>query len=132
MTERQLYRRPPDPGGYIGGYRWGPAVGGIGLLVLCNIGATQWIAHRFAYEAALGHALLRVNGIRFYSPFSWILWLWRYGSAPDPAIRIPVLLAAAIVVCGSISTIAHFAVLNALRTKRLAQNAEDLHGSARW
>ena len=63
MIERQLYRRPPDPGGYIGGYRWGPAVGGIGLLVLCNIGATQWIAQRFAYHAALGPPLFRVDGI---------------------------------------------------------------------
>jgi type IV secretion system protein VirD4 len=132
MSERQLYRRPPDPGGYIGGYRWGPAVGGISLLVLCNVGATQWVAHRFAYQVALGHPLVRINGIGFYSPFSWVVWLWRYGSALDPAIRIPVLLAAAIVVSGSIATIAHFAVLNALRTKRLTENAEDLHGSARW
>ena len=62
MTELQLYRRPPDPGGYIGGYNWGPALGGVGLLVLCNIGATQLIAHRFevldggVYEATHIHA----------------------------------------------------------------------------
>jgi hypothetical protein len=50
MSEPQLYRRPPDPGGYIGGYNWGPALAGLGLLGLSNLAATQWIAHRFAYQ----------------------------------------------------------------------------------
>jgi hypothetical protein len=49
MSEPQLYRRPPDPGGYIGGYNWGPALAGVGLLAICNILATQFVAHRLGY-----------------------------------------------------------------------------------
>ena len=52
MTEPKLYRRPPDPGGYIGGYNWGPALGGLGLLILTNFVATQLVAHQFAYQSA--------------------------------------------------------------------------------
>src|SRR5579883_2637378 len=132
MTDRQLYRRPRDPGGYIGGYGWGPALGGVGLLLLSNIVATQWVARRLSYEPALGDPLFRVIGVRLYSPFHWILWLWRYGSASEMALRSPVISGAAIVVCGSILTIAVFAIVNARRTKSLTDNAEDLHGSARW
>jgi len=132
MNQPQLYRRPLDPGGYIGGYNWGPALTGAGLLTLCNVVATQFIASRFAYQPALGRPLLRFSSIALYSPFDWVSWLWRYGSEADPAVRLPLLYGAALVVLGSIATIGAFAVLNLQRTKRLSQNAEDLHGSARW
>ncbi|MGD1095924.1 MAG: type IV secretory system conjugative DNA transfer family protein [Bryobacteraceae bacterium] len=132
MSELRLYRRPPDPGGYIGGYNWGPALGGAGLLVLCNIGATQWIAHRFAYQAALGRPWLRFAHLAFYPPLDWVAWLWRYGGAENPAIRLTLLTGAAVVTVGSVLTIGIFALFNLQRTKHLAQNAEDLHGSARW
>jgi type IV secretion system protein VirD4 len=132
MSEPQLYRRPPDPGGYIGGYNWGPALAGLGLLGLSNLAATQWIAHRFAYQAALGQPWVSINRIGLYSPFRWIAWVWRYGSVPDAAVRLPLLFGSAIVIVGSILTIGIFGVLNVRRAKRLTQNAEDLHGSARW
>jgi type IV secretion system protein VirD4 len=130
MTD--LYRRPPDPGGYIGGYNWGPALAGMGLLVVCNVAATQFIASRFAYQPALGDPWLRLSRVALYPPFDWVTWLWRYGAEANPAIRLPLLYGAAIVVLGSIATIGAFAVFNLQRTKRLTRNAEDLHGSARW
>lgn len=132
MTEAQLYRKPLDPGGYIGGYNWKPALSGVGLLLACNTAATQWIAYRFSYQAALGLPLLRFFRFPVYSPFDWVVWLWRYGSAANPAVRLPLLYGAAIVVVGSIATIGAFSLLNLQRTKRLTRNTEDLHGSARW
>jgi type IV secretion system protein VirD4 len=132
MSEPQLYRRPPDPGGYIGGYNWGPALGGMGLLATCNVVATQFIAHRFSYQAALGRPWVRFAGIALYPPWHWVLWLWQYGSVAEPKVRLPLLSGAAIVIIGSVVTIGVFALLNLQRTKRLTQNAEDLHGSARW
>jgi type IV secretion system protein VirD4 len=132
MSEPQLYRRPTDPGGYIGGYNWGPALAGVGLLAVSNIVATQVVAHRLAYQVALGRPWVRFARIAFYSPWQWVLWLWQYGSVSEPAVRLPLLSGAAIVIIGSVVTIGVFALLNLQRTKRLTQNAEDLHGSARW
>src|ERR1051325_1088190 len=132
MTEPQLYRRPPDPGGYIGGYNWGPSLGGVGLLAVCNVVTTQFIAHRFAYQPALGQPWARFARFALYWPWHWVLWLWQYGSVPNPAVRLPLLLGAAVVIVGSVVTIGVFGLLNLQRTKRLTQNAEDLHGSARW
>lgn len=132
MSEPRLYRRPQDPGGYVGGYNWGPALGGAGLLLLSNIGATQWIAHCFRYQSALGRPWVRFAHLALYSPLGWVTWLWRYGGAADPAVRLTLLSGASVVIVGSILTIGIFAVFNLRRTKRLLQNAEDLHGSARW
>ena len=132
MTDPQLYRRPLDPGGYIGGYNWRPALAGAGLLVVSNIAATQLVAHRLAYQAALGRPFIQIGPMALYSPLGWVKWLWQYGSLPNPAVRLPLLSGAAVVILGSIVTIGIFSVFNLRRAKRLLQNAEDLHGSARW
>jgi type IV secretion system protein VirD4 len=132
MSEPHLYRRPPDPGGYIGGYNWGPALTGAGLLFLCNVAATQLVASRFAYQPALGHPWLRFGTVALYSPWRWVAWLWQYGNTTNTAVRLPLLYGASVVIIGSIATIGVFALLNLQRTKRLTQNAEDLHGSARF
>jgi type IV secretion system protein VirD4 len=107
-------------------------LGGLGLLVTSNIAATQFIAHRFAYQQALGRPLVRGAHIALYSPFDWVGWLWRYGSVSAQSARLTLLTGAAIVTVGSIATIGAFAFLNLRRTKHLTQNMEDLHGSARW
>jgi type IV secretion system protein VirD4 len=132
MSEPSPYRRPQDPGGYIGAFNWGPALAGVGLLVLSNIAATQLVAHRLAYQAALGRPVFQIGHFALYSPLGWVTWLWQYGSLPSPAVRLPLLSGAAVVTLGSIVTIGIFSVFNLRRAKRLLQNAEDLHGSARW
>jgi type IV secretion system protein VirD4 len=132
MTQPNLYRKPPDPGPYMGGYNWKPALAGFLLLLSCNVVATQFVAHRLGYQAALGPPLIRFPRGALYQPFKWAIWLWQQGKAPDPAIRMPLLGGAAIVVGGSILTIGLFSALNLWRAKALARDTEDLHGSARW
>src|SRR5437773_2588490 len=125
------YRIPPDPG-YIGGYNWPAMLTGLGLLLCSNIAATEWIAYQFRYQAALGEAWFRTRTFALYSPFSWCVWLWRYGGSTNPNIRYPVDVGVFIIAAGCLATLGTFFALNMQRTKRLSRNAEDIHGSARW
>ena len=54
----ELYRIPRKPG-YLGGYNWRATALGCLLLVVVNFVATQYIAARFQYQAALGAPILR-------------------------------------------------------------------------
>jgi type IV secretion system protein VirD4 len=131
MRQPALYRTPRDPG-YIGAYNWRAMLAGLALLLCCNIAATQYIASRFSYQPALGRPVAGVRGVFLYEPFAWADWVWHYTAAADRRVRLPILGGVTIVVLGSIVTMGAFFVLNLRRTKRLSENAEDLHGSARW
>ena len=126
-----MYRTPRDPG-FVGGYNWSAVISGLLLLLLVNVTATQFIAYRFNYQTALGAPLAKFQNASLYQPFAWAVWLLRHGSAPDSRIRLPLLSGALIVVVGSACAVALAYGLNIRRAKRLSENAEDLHGSARW
>ena len=131
MTQQQgLYKTPKDPG-YLGGYRWKPTSIGFLLLLMFNAVATQFVAWRFAYQQVLGATIIRTPRLAVYQPFAWVAWLLKYASHPDPRIRMTILSAPLIVVAGSIATMGIFAATNLRRTRKLSENAEDLHGSAR-
>jgi type IV secretion system protein VirD4 len=131
MTQQQgLYKTPRDPG-YLGGYRWRPTTLGFVLLLMFNAVATQFVAWRFQYQRALGAPLLRTPHIAVYHPFAWAVWLLKYASHPDPRIRMTILSGPLIVVAGSVATMGIFAASNFRRTRKLSEDAEDLHGSAR-
>jgi hypothetical protein len=53
IKQPSVYRNPPDPG-FVGGYNWSAMFVGLLLLVLVNIGATQFVAYRLEYQPALG------------------------------------------------------------------------------
>jgi type IV secretion system protein VirD4 len=127
----KLYRVPTDPG-YLGGFSVSPVILGLIGLLLSNVTATQYIAHHFEYQPALGAALFRFGDAKVYQPFAWISWVWRYGSSADRAAKNPLLLGAFLVVVGaSLSGWVSFLV-NIRRAKRLSQNTQDLYGSAGW
>ena len=131
MTQQQgLYKTPRDPG-YLGGYRWKPTTLGFVLLLMFNAVATQFVAYRFQYQRALGAAVIRTPRVAVYQPFAWVVWLLKYASHPDPRIRMAILSGPLIVVAGSIATMGIFAATNLRRTRKLSEDAEDLHGSAR-
>src|SRR5271156_3993152 len=127
----ELYRIPRKPG-YLGGYNWRATALGCLLLIVVNFIATQYIAARFQYQTALGAPILRAKSGGIYQPFSWIAWGWRYCTSQDERIRRPFFEGEMIVFVGSFLCVGIFFVLAGRRTRKLTENAEDLHGSARW
>ena len=127
-----LYRTPRDPGGFHLSYNWRATAAGFALLVGFNFVATQYIAAQFRYQNALGTPLLRTRSAVIYQPFAWCIWGYRNCTSRDQRVRKPLFEGEMIVLGGCIlSMIGFFAVANR-RARRLSENAEDLHGSARW
>lgn len=122
---------PRNPG-FVGGYHWPAMALGVLFLLAINITATQFVAARFAYQPGLGTALFIYRSARLYQPFAWTKWLLRNGGHPDPRVRLPVLGGALIVVVGSTAAVAVAYAVNLNRARKLTENTEDLHGSARW
>ena len=126
------YRTPRDPGGFPFGYNWRATLTGLAFLVLFNFAASQYVAFRFHYQAALGRPLLRTRTSAIYEPFAWCFWGFRNSTSRDPRIREPLFEGEMMVLGGSmLSMFVFFAAANR-RARRLSENAEDLHGSARW
>lgn len=126
------YRTPRDPGGFPFGYNWRATLTGLAFLVLFNFAASQYLAYRFHYQAALGRPLLRTRTSAIYEPFAWCFWGFRNSTSPDPRIRKPLFEGEMMVLGGSmLSMFVFFAAANR-RARRLSENSEDLHGSARW
>jgi type IV secretion system protein VirD4 len=131
-NDRNLYRTPPDPGGFPFGYNWRATLTGLVLLVSFSFCSSQYIAERFRYQPALGAPLLRWANVAIYQPFAWCIWGYRYCFTSDPRIRKTIFEGEMIVLGGSILSMGAFFVLANRNARRLSENAEDLHGSARW
>ena len=127
----ELYRIPPKPG-YLGAYNWRATTLGLLLMAAVNFGATQYIAARFQYQPALGPPLLQTRGGGIYEPFSWVIWGWRYCTSQDMRIRRPFFEGEMIVFAGSFLCIGLFFAVTNRHTRKLTENADHLHGSARW
>ncbi|TAN16228.1 MAG: conjugal transfer protein TraG [Rhizobiaceae bacterium] len=127
----ELYRTPRKPG-YLGGYNWRATVFGLLLLVLVSFVATQYIAAQFQYQPALGKPMLRTKTGAIYQPFDWVIWGWHNSTSQDQRVRKPLFIGEMMVLVGSFGCIAIFFVMTNRRSRTLMENAEDLHGSARW
>jgi type IV secretion system protein VirD4 len=127
----ELYRTPRKPG-YLGGYNWRATVFGLLLLVLVSFVATQYIAAQFQYQPALGKPILRTKTGAIYQPFDWVIWGWHNSTSQDQRVRKPLFVGEIMVLVGSFGCIAIFFVMTNRRSRKLMENAEDLHGSARW
>jgi type IV secretion system protein VirD4 len=130
-NQPNLYRTPQSPG-YLGGYNWRATGLGLLLLVVVNFAATQFIAAKFRYQSALGVPLMHVGNASVYEPFAWVVWGWHYSMSRDVGIRKPFFEGEMIVFAGSVLCMGAFFVLANRRARKLMENAEDLHGSARW
>jgi len=128
----ELYRTPQKPG-YLGGYNWRPTCFGLLLLVMVNFAATQFIAARFEYQSTLGRPLVRSKtGGGIYEPFAWVIWGWHNSTSQDPRVRKPLFEGEMIVFGGSFLCVGIFFAAATRRSRKLMENADDLHGSARW
>lgn len=130
-VQPELYRTPRKPG-YLGGYNWRATLLGLLLLVVVNFVATQYIAAQFQYQPALGRPILETRTGGIYQPFAWIVWGWYNSTSQDPRIRKPLFIGEIIVFAGSFACVGIFFVLANRQARKLMENAEDLHGSARW
>ncbi len=126
-----VYRTPSNPG-FLGGYNWRPMIFGLIALVLIQVVATQYVAHKLNYAAELGGVLYEGRTHNLYSPFHWAIWVLRYSSLNDGYVRQVVLTGVIIISSGSIVAIAFFLVLNLRRSRKLGEGNEDIHGSARF
>jgi len=103
------------------------------MLTVVNFAATQFIAAKLRHQPALGEPLIRTkNGGGIYQPLAWIIWGWHNSTSLDPRVRKPLFLGEMMVFAGSVLSMALFFVLANRRARRLMENSEDLHGSARW
>jgi type IV secretion system protein VirD4 len=118
--------------GYLGTYNWRSTLLGLFLFITTNIITTQHIASHFDYQAALGAPLVQISSIRIYAPYKWFVWILRFGNSLNPAIRQPLLTSTLISAIGFAATLFVVALLNIHQNRKLTQNTEDLHGSARW
>jgi type IV secretion system protein VirD4 len=126
-----MYRVPGAPG-FIGSHDWRATLSGLFLLLAFSSLATQHIAMRFRYQAALGQPLVRTTNFAVYQPFQWAVWGWLYSTTEDCDIRKPLFEGEMIVLVGSFLSVAAFFTLAGRRARRLSKDSEDLHGSARW
>jgi type IV secretion system protein VirD4 len=126
-----LYRKPMTPG-YLGTYNWRSTLLGLLLILTTNIITTQHIAAHFDYQPALGAPLFKVSSIQIYAPYKWFVWILHFGSSPNPLIRQPLLYSTLITAIGFAVALFVVALLNIHQNRKLTENTEDLHGSARW
>lgn len=127
----QLYRTPRKPG-YLGGYNWRATCFGLLMLVVVNFAATQFIAASFKYQTALGRPLIRTKVGGIYQPFAWMIWGWHNSTSQDPRVRKPLFLGEMLVFAGSCACVGLFFIATSRHSRKLMENADDLHGSARW
>ena len=126
-----MYRQPSDPG-FLGSYDWRSTILGFLLITLSCFIATEYIAREFRFSPALGAPIFRSGAIAVYQPFEWIAWGWRYCTSREPWIREQLFHGEMIAFGGSVVTAIAFFLLANRRAQKLSENAEDIHGSARW
>ena len=126
-----LYRKPRTPG-YLGNYNWRSILIGLLLIIATNIVTTQHIASHFDYQPSLGPPLFQIASLRLYAPYKWFPWILKFGSSADPLVRQPLLISTLIAAVGFALSLFVVAALNIHRNRKLTEDTEDLHGSARW
>ena len=50
----------------------------LAVLVIANVGATQFIAHGLNYHSTIGTPLFAMIGYPIYPPLYWVAWLFTY------------------------------------------------------
>jgi type IV secretion system protein VirD4 len=100
----------------------------LGIVVFAAWCATQYAAHKLGYQASLGQPVTTIGHIKLYEPFSFFIWLWKYGNVQgteDAWTGGETILASL-----------HFLVIPAiwLSVKRAKKTGgkTDMHGSAHW
>ncbi len=102
---------------------WQLLIGVVIVALFLNAAATQYLAAKFAYHPALGHA---ITG-HVYAPWSWLIWKAKFeASAPNLFHSVTSMMA--------LSSVTAFLGLFAAGgfSGRTAERHEGVHGTAHW
>lgn len=127
----QPYRTPEVPQSF-GTFHWRTIIAGLTMIFIANLIATQFIAARFYYSAALGKPLIPLGRGGIYAPWLWMLWFLRYTRSAVPYVKNTVGYAILLVVVLSLLGGFYVFIINFKRSRKLLEGNEDLHGSARF
>ncbi|MDO5693508.1 MAG: IncP-type conjugal transfer protein TraG [Pseudomonadota bacterium] len=127
-----LYNLPTQGSGKrLSGVMWEVVVVGLLAILLVSWAATQYLASKLGYQAALGEPI--ANFIRpIYQPFAWIVWGWKYGDMDNPMVKDIFGNAYMGVTGGVLGGIFLAAYMSYRRTRNLSSGSEHIHGSAHW
>lgn len=125
------YEVPPKPTA-VGQYNWPATLAFVLVVIVGNFAATQYMAYRFGYQAALGLPIWHYSGHALYKPFMWIIWTLHNLMNADQRV-ISTLKVGVAVAVGSIVGGAFVRMwVQARMSRKLGEGADDLHGSAKW
>jgi len=100
------------------------------VTILSMTASTQYLAWKFMYAQELGG---RIGDTRFYLPFMCLIWVFKYYSAAyGQAVMQTISQGILILAVGGILSILIPVWIAYLRTKKLQNQRNDLHGSAHW
>ncbi len=126
-----VYKLPQTPRNF-GGLQWQALIAGLTLLLIVNVLATQWMAHGFKYQAALGDPLTVAGPVAIYMPHMWAVWFLKFNQLAQPEVKQVLWKGLMLAAGGSLASVLLAALIMYSRTRKLQQGNEHLHGSARW
>lgn len=100
----------------------------IGIVVIAGWAATQYAAHKLGYQASLGQPVLSIGHFKLYEPFSFFIWLWKYGHVEGTEAA----WTGGEWILASLLFLFIPAIWIAIRKARKTGGKTDLHGSAHW
>lgn len=101
----------------------------LGFFVLCLWGTTQYVAHWFGYQQALGEPLFHLGTLPIYEPWMYFWWLWHFGEIP--AAQEMWTHTVHFLMISSHSLVLIAIVVAVIRARRTGGKT-DTHGSAHW
>jgi type IV secretory pathway VirB6-like protein len=87
--------------------------------------ATQLLAARYGYQAALGTPDLTLGALRFYAPWRGIRWFWHWYPLHPQVYLLPLAIVLGCIVSGMVLS-------SLLGLWQGRQGSETVHGTARW
>jgi type IV secretion system protein VirD4 len=96
----------------------------LAVLVIANVGATQFIAHGLNYHTTIGTPLFAMIGYPIYPPLYWVAWLFTYSE------NYPEIFNQAYLIFTGIVFVGLFLFVAVMRTGKAKPSNK--FGSARW
>lgn len=115
------------PGRRRDGIAWEAIFVGLVGLFLTNQITTQYLAHKFGYQQALGAPLFW----KVYEAWDWAIWYWQFADYQSDVVQSSFHTSLYLVVILSFLSVMAAVLVSFLKTRK-KDDAIDLHGSARW